>query len=131
MGERWQDNGVPATYRAGTEELRVRPEDRLFTTWITTEDGIDHAVTDEMMAAGIQSLDGRFSAVCSEVVSAAFLVVPPGRECARCRAALGSRSCARSGGRWSAVTQPMRRPVFSWFRDLLSAGAGRRAPLID
>lgn len=86
--------------------------ERLYTTWLTSVDGMDHAVTDEMMAAGVRSCRGQFSTVCQDVVTAAFLVVPPGRRCPRC---------------WEALTptpaepEPARRSRRSRLRDLLAA----------
>ncbi|HWC82484.1 MAG TPA: hypothetical protein VG756_21240 [Pseudonocardiaceae bacterium] len=65
-----------------------RTGSRLFTTWLTSVDGVDHAITDEMMAAGIQSCTGRFAAVCREIVTAAFLIAPPGKRCPYCAQAV-------------------------------------------
>src|SRR5436305_6456803 len=61
---------------------------RLFTTWVTGVDGVDHAVTDEMMASGVRASTGRFHAVCGGNVVSALLETPPGAPCRICRAVL-------------------------------------------
>lgn len=64
------------------------PVGRLFTTWITSLDGVDHAVTDEECAARLAAARGWFLAVCG----AEFLPGPmedaPAPPCRRCVAFL-------------------------------------------
>ena len=117
------DDAVTAT---GAVSDCERAQGRLFTTWLTAEDGVDHAITDEMMAAGIQSCTGRFATVCREVVSAAFLVVPPGRRCPRCRSAVAPEPVV------PAQPQPprhglSRRQLRTWLRDLFDTPHVRTA----
>jgi hypothetical protein len=116
VAARWQqsevtiDDTVPVTDGVSGHE---RASGRLFTTWLTAEDGVDHAITDEMMAAGIQSRTGRFATVCREIVSAAFLVVPPGRRCPQCRSAVTPEPARPQ------VRKSSRRQVRAWLRNLL------------
>jgi len=113
VAARWQQSEVTiddAVRR--TSAVCGREPGRLFTTWLTAEDGVDHAITDEMMAAGIQSCTGRFATVCREVVSAAFLIVPPGRRCPRCWSAVAP------GPADQQPTRAERRALRAWVRDL-------------
>jgi hypothetical protein len=58
---------------------------RVFAVWVTgAEDGLDHAVCDDAMVAGIDEGNGRFRALCGVVVPAAPMIEPPGRRCRRC-----------------------------------------------
>ena len=104
-----------------------RARGRLFTTWLTAEDGVDHAITDEMMAAGIQSCTGRFATVCREIVSAAFLVEPPGRRCPRCRTAVTPEPAAPAQPPQSTRTGISRRQVRGWLRELFDTPRVRTA----
>lgn len=51
-------------------------------------DGVDHAVTDADMCAGIAAGLGVFRAVCGVVVTSDALAAPPGRLCPGCWATL-------------------------------------------
>jgi hypothetical protein len=68
---------------------------RLFTTWITSLDRVDHAVTDEECAVRGQENRSVFLALCG----AGFLPGPmedePGLPCPRCTALLQARSAPR------------------------------------
>ena len=129
VAARWQQSEVTiddAVTATGAVSDCGRVRDRLFTTWLTAEDGVDHAITDEMMAAGIQSCTGRFATVCREIVSAAFLVMPPGRRCPRCRSAVAPEPAP------PAQPQPprnglSRRQLRSWLRDLFDTPHVRTA----
>jgi hypothetical protein len=58
---------------------------RVFAVWVTgAEDGLDHAVSEDAMAAGIDEGKGRFTAFCGVIVLAAPMIEPPGRRCRRC-----------------------------------------------
>ena len=48
------------------------------------QDGRDHLVSDEAMAAGLSGHAGRYVALCGHRVSAAVLACPPGPPCSRC-----------------------------------------------
>jgi hypothetical protein len=63
----------------------------LFTTWLTSTDRVDHAVTDE------QFHDNRPEpeAVCGAVIMLAPMEAPPGPRCARCTAFLTARESLR------------------------------------
>lgn len=55
--------------------------------WFTCElDRMDHAISDEDMAAGFSAGAGRYEAVCGTTVCASSLTCPPGRRCASCEA---------------------------------------------
>jgi hypothetical protein len=78
-----------------TEERRqstmtvVRPR----WTWVTcVGDGLDHVVTDDVMAAGIIAGTGEYSAICRVVVVPHAMTAPPGRCCPRCSARLRHRA---------------------------------------
>jgi len=66
------------------EQARV---ERIFTTWLTSTDRVDHAVTDE------QFHDNRPepAAVCGDVILLAAMETPPGPHCPRCTAFLLAR----------------------------------------
>ena len=68
--------GGPSCYRA---------------VWVTAVSGTDHAITDEVMAAG-SAHSGRRLAVCGAQVLAASLVASPGPRCHRCLARLSAWS---------------------------------------
>lgn len=58
---------------------------RVFAVWVTgAEDGLDHAVSDDAMIAGIDEGRGRFHSLCGAIVPAAPMIEPPGRRCGRC-----------------------------------------------
>lgn len=115
MTVKWeQQHGTVARHEL--PDARVR----LFTTWLTSVDGVDHAVTDEDMAAGVNALDGRFPAVCAEIVTAASLLVPPGNRCPRCRAVVApsDRVGERSIPRPRPFSQIVLGPVWNRIRSL-------------
>lgn len=63
-----------------------RVAERLHTIPITCRlDGQAHNVTDDNVAAGKRT--GQYTALCGYVVSAAPMIAPVGRPCARCTAA--------------------------------------------
>lgn len=64
---------------------------RLFTTWMTSTDGEDHAVTDEEFAAHRPEPE----AVCGVVIMLAPMEAPPGPRCSRCAAFLEARATLR------------------------------------
>jgi hypothetical protein len=77
---------------------------RLWAAWVTcVVDGLDHAVTDEDMCAGMTEGLGRYAALCDDEVTPAALTAPPGRACPRCAQVLHVRSgradLDRSGAR--------------------------------
>jgi hypothetical protein len=57
---------------------------RVWSVWVTTTDGADHAVTDEEMVAGMRAGKGLYLAVCGASVLAAAMTVPPGATCPHC-----------------------------------------------
>jgi hypothetical protein len=121
----WQQSATTTAGPAAGGIERATRSDALFTTWVTSVNGIDHAVTDENVAAGINALDGRFPAVCAEIVMAAFLVMPPGSQCPRCREVV-AHSGRRSRASHLFETPPpastiVLRPVVGWLRTLFSA----------
>jgi len=61
---------------------------RVYFVWVTSIEGTDHAVTDEVMAAGIKAGTGEYSAVCGVVVLADLMTAPPGPRCSCCVAYL-------------------------------------------
>lgn len=64
-----------------------RAPERLFTTWLTSTDRVDHAVTDEEFTAHTPEPE----AVCGVVILLAPMETPPGPHCARCTAFLLAR----------------------------------------
>ena len=68
-----------------------RVPERLFTTWMTSTDRVDHAVTDEQFAANRPEPE----AVCGQVIYLAPMETPPGPRCARCIAFLTARESLR------------------------------------
>ena len=87
-------------------------EQRIFTTWLTSTDGVDHAVTDE------EFHDHRPEpkAVCGAVIMLAPMETPPGLHCARCTAFLAARASMRGLDRRLGIHRH-RRP--SWLDRLL------------
>jgi predicted anti-sigma-YlaC factor YlaD len=65
--------------------------DKLFTTWLTSTDRVDHAVTDEEFTAHTPEPE----AVCGAVILLAPMEAPPGPRCARCTAFLCARDSLR------------------------------------
>jgi hypothetical protein len=65
--------------------------DRIFTTWLTSTDRIDHAVTDEEFHDNRPEPE----AVCGAVIMLAPMETPPGPRCARCTAFLTARASLR------------------------------------
>lgn len=60
------------------------------------DDGQEHMVTDEQMAAGRAARSGRYKGLCGHLVRAAVMICPPGRSCPRCAEAAGAQMA--SGG---------------------------------
>jgi hypothetical protein len=111
------------------EMTSARKAERLFTTWVTSEvDGLEHAVTDEEMTAGINGFRSNYEAVCRHAFMPLPMVCPAGPRCARCLMFLRAKRCERPA--WH------RRP--GWFARLCSrrlrhaaaadAGSGSDAP---
>jgi hypothetical protein len=65
--------------------------EKIFTTWLTSSDGADHAVTDEEFTAHSPEP----ATVCGDVVLLAPMEAPPGPKCARCLAFLAARESLR------------------------------------
>lgn len=65
--------------------------DKIFTTWLTSTDRVDHAVTDEEFTARTPEP----KAVCGAVILLAPMETPPGPRCARCAAFLAARESMR------------------------------------
>ena len=57
---------------------------RLFTTWVTSLDRVDHAVTDEECTARMIQNRGEFAAVCEAEFLPGPMEVEPGPPCPRC-----------------------------------------------
>jgi len=65
--------------------------ERLFTTWLTSTDRVDHAVTDEEF----HDRRPEPEAVCGAVITLAPMEAPPGPHCAQCTAYLAARASLR------------------------------------
>lgn len=65
--------------------------ERLFTTWITSLDRVDHAVTDEECAARLAEARGSFRAVCGLAFLPGAMEEEPQPPCRRCVARLHTR----------------------------------------
>jgi len=93
------------------EQARV---ERIFTTWLTSADRVDHAVTDE------QFHDNRPEpeAVCGDVILLAAMETPPGPHCRRCRAFLRARESLSTMGQRLDMRRHRRR---SWLARILHA----------
>ncbi|MFI9382504.1 hypothetical protein [Kutzneria sp. NPDC052558] len=89
--------------------------EKVFTSWLTSTDRIDHAVTDEAFAA--QSPEPE--AVCGAVITLAPMEAPPGPCCARCVAFLNARESLRT---LEQRIQPHRHRRPSWFARVLHVG---------
>lgn len=79
--------------------------------WVTSAaaDGVDHAVADEDMAAGLGL--GRFAGVCGSSVVPAALVAPPLPQCQRCLVFLRARATLRA---FAAPARRRRRLSVPW-----------------
>ena len=66
-------------------------EERIFTTWLTSGDRLDHAVTDEEFTANTPEPE----AVCGTVILLAPMEAPPGPHCVRCTTVLTARDSLR------------------------------------
>jgi hypothetical protein len=66
-------------------------EKRIFTTWLTGADRIDHAVTDEEFTANRPEPE----ALCGAVILLAPMEAPPGPHCVRCTTVLAARDSLR------------------------------------
>jgi hypothetical protein len=67
------------------------PGYKIFTTWLTSTDRIDHAVTDEEFTTHSPEPE----AVCGAVITLAPMETPPGPRCGRCSAFLAARESLR------------------------------------
>ncbi|MGH3923681.1 MAG: hypothetical protein ACRDTT_12575, partial [Pseudonocardiaceae bacterium] len=78
-----------------------------------TVDGRDHLVSNQAMQAGLAAGHGQYSAVCGHLAVAAPLVVPPGRTCQDCEAALHriTTASATSHRRRGLVARLLRRSL--------------------
>ena len=93
-------------------ERDSRPS-RLYVTWHRcVADNLDHAVTDEALAEGIELQEGRYYSLCGREVLFDSCLVPPGRPCGACNRLV--RLCAGM-----PETEPMRRKKPSRLRCLL------------
>ena len=88
---------------------------RIFTTWLTSADRIDHAVTDEEFHDHRPEPE----AVCGSVIVLAPMETPPGPQCTRCVAFLNVRESLRDLGQRIA---PHRHRRLSWLGRLLNRG---------
>lgn len=70
-----------------TADLPETTEHR-YTTWMTSRDNIDHAVTDEENVAGHREHRGTRRAVCGTEFLTALLETPPGWTCQDCQKAI-------------------------------------------
>jgi hypothetical protein len=81
-----------ADSEVGEDELGERHGTvRLFTTWLTSADHVDHAVADEEFTAHSPEPE----TVCGMVVLLAAMEAPPGDRCPRCVAFLAARESLR------------------------------------
>lgn len=103
---------------------------RLFTTWVTSLDGVDHAVTDEECTARLIQNRGVFVAVCGEDFLPGPMEGAPGPPCSRCVGfLLDARRASRPPSEPSESPERMRKRR-GWFsrsigRHELPAGADR------
>jgi hypothetical protein len=75
-------------------------------------DGMDHAVTDLNMAAGMRAGDGRYRGLCGSVVISDAMIAPLGRLCPECDQQLHSATEQRDKSRRRGChrrTRPFRR----------------------
>jgi hypothetical protein len=60
-----------------------------FVTWFTCGlESIDHAISEDDIAAGIAAGAGRYAALCGATVCVASMTCPPGRRCPSCEDAV-------------------------------------------
>ncbi len=60
-----------------------------FVMWFTGgSDHMDHAITDDNMAAGISIGAGRYAALCGAMVCVSSMICPPGQRCVSCEDAV-------------------------------------------
>lgn len=82
-------------------------------TWVTSLDGLEHAVTDAAMVAGMAAGAGEYAAVCGVVALSDAMTAPPGSCCpvcsARVRLAVSRLPARRRHGRPSRVLGVVRR----------------------
>jgi len=84
--------------------VRGGGHNKVWITWVTCgNDGYEHAVTDEGMAAGYRDRKGIYGAVCGHAVTAQALVAPPGRRCPGCRDAVFSQRAPRQEAWWKGL----------------------------
>lgn len=84
ISTRWADIG--ADEMSGTRRSR---RSRLYVSWYRCAgDNLDHAVTDEAFAQGLDLQEGCYQAVCGHVVLIGSCLVPPGPPCVACVALL-------------------------------------------
>ncbi len=69
-------------------------DERLFTTWVTSLDRIDHAVTDEEYAVRLFENRGVFVAVCGTEFLPGPMESAPGPPCLRCMKSLDANKAA-------------------------------------
>ncbi|MFC0540456.1 hypothetical protein [Kutzneria chonburiensis] len=89
--------------------MTSRP-DRIFMTWLTSMDRVDHAVTDEEFHDNRPEPE----AVCGDVITLAPMETPSGPRCVRCAAFLTARESFRDVGQRLDPHQPP-----SWLERLL------------
>jgi hypothetical protein len=95
--------------------------EKIFTAWMTTRDGFDHAVTDEEFHDNRPEPE----AVCGTVVELAAMEAPPGPRCPRCVAFLAARQSIRDLNQ--RLDGPRhRRPA--WWQRILHPGASAAVP---
>lgn len=68
-------------------------------------DRLEHAVTDDDVAASVRGARGRYPSLCGHLVTPRALVSPPGRRCPHCQAHLDQRKGT-----------PPRRRAAGWMR---------------
>jgi len=76
--------------------------EQLWLTWLNcTNDGTDHAVTDQELTTGQHRDSGRYQAVCGHIATPQAMITPPGRRCVTCRTTLDAqRRPASRQARW-------------------------------
>lgn len=96
---------IPAGRHFGSgATVRGGGHNKVWITWVTCgNDGYEHAVTDEGMAAGYRDRKGIYGAVCGHAVTAQALVAPPGRRCPGCRDAVFSQRAPRQEAWWKGL----------------------------
>lgn len=100
------------------------PGEKLYTTWMTSTNGVDHAITDEAFTAQRPEPE----TVCGKVVYLAPMETPPGPRCAQCTAFLAARESLRDLPQtpWRTATAQTAVPVGASAAHSVSGGrAGR------